>query len=296
MSVITANMNQNFVANGQAHFIEDVAYDTLCESCTRARDPSSKEERALLSFEEISAAFEKCAQHLQRVECREELTRLLEQEHNVNITQCICLALGNFGKRPGEDIDFGEFTGPLHQLAVLTVLLQVLGTKHDIQNVYFQDPQFQPVEIQFLESLGYTVLDDPEAFDMMSASTFLFAPYCPDYVMCMALEPSSPALYVGNDPQQVGWNIMNRPDGPERARALQIDTFFRFDVSTKGNEPMMMPAFDQAEWLTRAHVRWLRPDYKKFEKAGPVVLFFLYRIFVFLFMVWKRIKSQYLAR
>lgn len=121
---------------------------------------------------------------------------------------------------------------------------QVLGTKHDIQNVYFQDTEFQPVEIRFLESLGYTVLDDPETFDMMSASTFLFAPHCPDHVICRALKHSLPALYVGNDPQEAGWSIINQPKGPERGRALQIDTFFRFEVSTKGNASVMMPVFD----------------------------------------------------
>ena len=98
------------------------------------------------------------------------------------------------------DADFGEFVAPLHQLAVLIVLLQVLRTKYDIPTVYFQDPNFQPVENQFLESLGYTVLDDPKAFDLMSPSTFLFAPYCPEDVNYRALDSSFPALYIGNDP------------------------------------------------------------------------------------------------
>ena len=120
------------------------------------------------------------------------------------------------------DADFGEFVAPLHQLAVLIVLLQVRRTKHDIPNVYFQDPDFQPVENQFLESLGYILLDDPEAFDLMSPSTFLFAPYCPEDVNYRALDFSFPALYIGNDPRLVTSSILYRQSGLERMRVRRV--------------------------------------------------------------------------
>lgn len=189
------------------------------------------------------------------------------------------------------DTDFGEFVAPLHQLAVLTVLMPVLRTKHDIPNVYFQDPNFQPVAIQFLESLGYTVLDDPEAFDMMSPSTFLFAPYCPEDVNYRALESSFPALYIGNDPRLVTWSILNRQSGLKRMRGRRIYTFFHFGVSTKEGEAMM-PVLDEEDWVANAQIRWLNLDYKKFERGFPVVLFFLFRVLVFLLLTWKRMRLR----
>lgn len=113
--------------------------------------------------------------------------------------------------------------------------------------------------------------------------------------MYRALESSFPALYIGSDPRETSWSIMYRQSGLERVRAQQVDTFFRFGVSTtQDSESTMMPAFDPEEWLTKAQVRWLSPDYKKFEKGIPVVFFFLFRMFVFCLLVWKRMRSQYL--
>lgn len=288
-------MNLDLFSNDRTDSLADVSCEDLRKSCIRDNDSSWQEDPDSLSFDELSAAFEKCVQHLQNYECHEVLTRFFDHEHQTSITQCICLALGSFGTRQDADTNFGEFVGPLHQLAVLTVLLQVLRTKHDIPNVYFQDPNFDPVEIRFLESLGYTVLDDPDAFGMMSSSTFLFAPYCPDSVNCWALESSFPALYVGNRPHLVCWRIMNGQSGLERMRSRQIQTLFRFDHSTKGEESMM-PIFDQEEWVTNAQVRWLRPDRQKLERLYPVVFFFLFRVYVFLLLTWRRMRrDRYLS-
>lgn len=271
--------------------------EPLCDSCARAKDPSIKDAPESLSFEELSAEFERCIQHLQTAECHEALTQFFDHEHKVNITQCICLALGSFGTRRHVKKSFGEFTDPLHQLAVLTVLLQVLRTKHEIPNIYFQDPVFQPVEVQFLESFGYIVLEDPDAFDKTSASTFLFAPHCPYDVGFMALKSSFPALYIGNDPRAVGWDIIHDECGlcgSECARVRLVDTFFRFHVSTRDDDSknMMMPAFDRPFWVTTAQVRWLHPDYKTLDKGYPIVFFFLVRVFAFLLMVWRRVRCQ----
>lgn len=60
----------------------------------KRRGPIMKEDRNLLSFEELSATFEECLQYLKNSKCHEVLTHFFDHEHNVNITQCICLALG----------------------------------------------------------------------------------------------------------------------------------------------------------------------------------------------------------
>ena len=57
---------------------------------------------------------------------------------------------------------------------------------------------------------------------------------------------------------------MHRKIGLERTGAQQVDTFFRFDISTKDGESMM-PVLNQEEWVTNAQIRWLCPDYKEFE-------------------------------
>ena len=290
-SVIAAKMDLDLSSNDWRTKSPDELAKDWREECIRDMDPSWREYPSSMSFEELSAAFEKCVQHLRNSDCHEVLTRFFDHEHEVRITQCICLALGHFGTRRDADPRFGEFVGPLHQLAVLTVLLQVLRTKHDIPHVYFQDPLFGIVEIAFLRSLGYTVLDNPDAFGMMSPSTFLFAPYCPDDVNCWALRSSFPALYIGPRPQLVSWAIVNGQNVWERLGARQIDMLFRFDRSTTGGESMM-PSFDREEWVTNAQVRWLHPGCKYIDKGSAVMFFFFFRLVVSLLMTWKRMKRD----
>ena len=268
-----------------------------CESCKRAKNPSSPpDDRQFLSFAEISAAFEKCVEYLHEWECEKLLTRFFDHEHKFQITQCICLGLGNFGTLHNKQQSLDQFSSPLHQLAVLTVLLRVLRTKHDIPSfrVYIQDPDLRPVEIDFLETLGYTVLKDPDAIKMMSSSTFLFAPGCPFDVTARALKTALPALYIGADPKEAGRSILYAQQGSEWARARQVEIFFRFLVSTKG-ESKRMPEFDPEEWLARAQVCWLREDYEHFQRGRPAVFFFWFWLKIFLMLVWMRIQNWYVG-
>jgi len=71
--------------------------------------------------------------------------------------------------------------------------------KHDIQEVIFQDPAFNSRDKTFLESLGYTVLEDPEAFSKIDHNTFLFAPHLEVGPLATALENSTPAVCISND-------------------------------------------------------------------------------------------------
>ena len=51
----------------------------------------------------------------------------------------------------------------------------------------------------FLTSLGYTVLEDPEAFSRIDEKTFVFAPHLEVAQAATSLEERNPAVYVGND-------------------------------------------------------------------------------------------------
>ncbi|KAL8717800.1 MAG: hypothetical protein Q9225_004997 [Loekoesia sp. 1 TL-2023] len=65
--------------------------------------------------------------------------------------------------------------------------------------IYIQDPVFNDLDSAFLKSLGYTVLSDPEAFDHITQSTFLFAPHLEVDVFVKALGRAKPRLCVGTD-------------------------------------------------------------------------------------------------
>lgn len=75
----------------------------------------------------------------------------------------------------------------------------MVGTRHEIHQVIFQDPIFNPLDRGILASLGYIVLENPEAFSKINESTFVFAPHLEFSAYATALEGALPALCIAND-------------------------------------------------------------------------------------------------
>lgn len=65
--------------------------------------------------------------------------------------------------------------------------------------IFIQDPVFNDLDVAFFQTLGFTALSDPEAFDHITPSTFLFAPHLEIEVYERALEKAKPRLCVGTD-------------------------------------------------------------------------------------------------
>lgn len=76
---------------------------------------------------------------------------------------------------------------------------QQVNEKGEKFGIYVQDPVFNDMDAAFLKSLGYVVLSDPEAFDCITPSTFLFAPHLELAVYVRALDKAKPRLCVGTD-------------------------------------------------------------------------------------------------
>ena len=91
-----------------------------------------------LSQKEISETFQNYIQELERAECYYDLKSVFDLDHKINLTQCICLGLGPFaiGVKNVERGCRGEYKNTsLRQLAVLTVILNILGAQHSIEKV-----------------------------------------------------------------------------------------------------------------------------------------------------------------
>ena len=78
------------------------------------------------------------------------------------------------------------------------VIDQDTGKGHQIEQVYVQDPTFNCLDQQFLESLGYTVLPTPNALEAMTPTTFLFDPHLEWKHSASALEKAHPSFRIGN--------------------------------------------------------------------------------------------------
>lgn len=109
---------------------------------------------------------------------------------------CIILGLGSLSN--GRRSSWWEFV--FFEIVVETLFLSPnpkVDKKHDKFKVYVQDPVFNDLDRAFLQSLGYVVLADPEAFKFITPSTFLFAPHLEVQVYVDALGRAKPRLCVG---------------------------------------------------------------------------------------------------
>lgn len=223
-------------------------------SVQSSKHDSSEAEAESLALGNLSERFQQYINEVAQPCHHRALKSLLDFEHGVPITQCICLGLGNFDKDDRRSI---RRHTSLHQLAVLTILLQILGDRHTIQETYFQDPVFTEIEKAFLRSLGYTVLEDPAACVQMSATTFLFAPFLCYDVAASALMVAFPALYIGNNPARYLESLRLRHYRPQPAIQEMIRVFHRFQYAVVDGEPL--PSFDQQSWAENTKVYWLSP-------------------------------------
>ena len=267
---------------------ERSSFEKISRMCQNLRQRTKKTLKASARFllrafsggearvlEKISKTLQEYIDDVTQPMYHQALMKIFDVDHGIKLTKCICLGLGNFnivaGKEDGSQSlhepwisSPSELRTSLHQLAVLIVMLQFLAEGHSIQEVYFQDPAFTKVEKRFLQSLGYTVLEDPAAFAKMSASTFLFAPFVPYDVAFSAFSVSFPALYIGTKPPK---NLASF-QLPGEGHADEIVAIFdRFEDAAVDEEPL--PVFEQRSWTKDTVVCWLSPlSIKRPEKKA----------------------------
>lgn len=223
-----------------------------------------------LSLEEVSAEFDRYTKEWEDSTRPDILSRMFVQEQqlfpSIEITQCVCIALGAFARSllPDQDCIYGtpvEIDSSMRQLVALTKMLELLKTAHAITDIYIQDPLFNDVETAFLTQLGYKVLQDPQAEGKITNSTFLFAPHCEHKVATQHLLKGFPALYLGNDPEK----MLRKDRRCQEAGVSSIffncldipvaDTYARFAEATFVT---MLHRKQNPMWLGHLAVRWLK--------------------------------------
>ena len=247
------------------HEAQGSSSEKISRICQKLRQRTKKTIEALQAslgaeaqvLEELSEKLQQYIDDANQPRYHEAFMKIFDFDNGIRLTKCICLGLGNFNIVPSKkefSWSSGQRDTSLHQMAVLIVLLEILVEGHSIQEVYFQDPAFTKLEKKFLQSLGYTVLEDPAAFEEMSASTFLFAPFIGWDVASCALAVSFPALFVGNSPAKVLENL-RLPDTNYGEKIIGI--FTRFQNAVVDGE--LLPRFEQHSWTEKTTVHWLSP-------------------------------------
>jgi hypothetical protein len=70
--------------------------------------------------------------------------------------------------------------------------------------IILQEPQFTTLDNEFLTTLGYDVVDDPEAFGKITESSLVYAIHCYAQVYKAVSEGKRPALLIGTDVDNFG--------------------------------------------------------------------------------------------
>ncbi|KFY37727.1 hypothetical protein V495_06986, partial [Pseudogymnoascus sp. VKM F-4514 (FW-929)] len=97
---------------------------------------------------------------------------LKQQDEYVPIDNIVCLSLGSLQDMV-EECRERSFT----QLAALMSIIEVLDLDPQTASGKFiaQDPVFTPLDAQFLASLGFVVVDDPEGFLAITPTTLVYS-------------------------------------------------------------------------------------------------------------------------
>ncbi|KAG4438876.1 hypothetical protein IFR05_005611 [Cadophora sp. M221] len=139
----------------------------------------------------------------ERPTCQALQEKLKDVEKDKKIENVVVLGLGSLqsARRDGR-------RASLTQLAALQTIVSGLERGSELQ-IIFQDPQFTKLDKEFLASLGYKVMKDPEAFVEVGEGSLVYALHCYASVYKSVAERPRPAVLIITD----------------------VDNFSRFDAS-----------------------------------------------------------------
>ena len=166
------------------------------------------------------------------------------------------------------------------QLVAFEHWINLIKTHQETQpQVFFQDPDFNALDCEFLTSRGYTVIETPKSNDVITEKSFLFTPCACYQVAYVFLHQAFPALYLGISLEEDWDCVMEKGVGKkmldrflhQRDRAFVAISTHVLDYEREYGIPtpsIMPPEEDwqmiaSAEDCHIAHPLYYRPKYVK---------------------------------
>ncbi|KAL1958700.1 hypothetical protein VTO42DRAFT_4043 [Malbranchea cinnamomea] len=153
------------------------------------------------TFQKLKDTYEWHKSRWQTSETWESVKKVLEVEvgkSTKELHNCVCIGLGSLsGLLRGGLVDRRSIS--LFQLAALTSILEYISQPEipvTIGKCYAQDPVFNFLDKEFLDSIGIEVLEDPDAFALVDDRTFLYAPGAERTHLSQLLS-KDPAIFFG---------------------------------------------------------------------------------------------------
>ncbi|KAL8989090.1 MAG: hypothetical protein Q9177_001946 [Variospora cf. flavescens] len=139
--------------------------------------------------------------------------------------------------------------------------------------IYAQDPVFNDLDRVFLEDLGYTVVSDPAAFDLITASTLLFAPHLEVEVYAKALGKAKPRMCVGTAMEECLERVINstsKNNNNKHERETEENEIFSQYLSsaTTVSSSKRLPDFDRDPWTQFTCLYWINNPVEEEEERA----------------------------
>ncbi|KAI4140384.1 MAG: hypothetical protein LQ341_003854 [Variospora aurantia] len=132
--------------------------------------------------------------------------------------------------------------------------------------IYAQDPVFNELDRVFLEDLGYTVVSDPAAFDLITASTLLFAPHLEVEVYAKALGKAKPRMCIGTAMEECLERVINNNHEREMEEENEIFSQYLSSATTVSSSSTRLPDFDRDPWTQFTCLYWINNPVKEEEE------------------------------
>ncbi|KAL7621768.1 hypothetical protein AAE478_009095 [Parahypoxylon ruwenzoriense] len=172
--------------------------------------PTPPPRSSALSVTDLEREHRRVADQWKTSVCCRQLEEIVaSRTHQYKISHAICFGLGSF------DPDDGSWEGKrrahVQLAAFLHIVEQLRRGNSPVIRCLFQEPLFNSVDTAFIRNLGCEVVDSPQGFELVSASTFVFGIHLYRDVYSQAIAKHTPAVFIGT-PYDIWEECHGSPD------------------------------------------------------------------------------------
>ncbi|TKA67875.1 hypothetical protein B0A49_07251 [Cryomyces minteri] len=211
-----------------------------------------------LTLERLQSDYDRARVQWQDGECHTRLTEILSRT-TWDVEHAVCLGVGSFS------VDTQNRWRSLWQLVAFTSIVSAVSKGSTAIKIWAQDPCFTSLDTEFLESLGITVVQHPQAKQHITEKTFLYAPFVDwSITLDFALDETDPSLYIGTDIEQIMDTLERISKTYEYDRYTSeektVDTERYIAIAErfcKGRDTCAFPKYEgQAYWQDGLKIYW----------------------------------------
>lgn len=158
--------------------------------------PGPKPGQPFLTLSDIQSEHQRIKDQWESSTCCRRLREIISSHSSQHaISQAICFGLGSFDPENGSWEN--RRSAHVQLTAFLCIVEQLQRSSSQKIGCLFQEPLFNSVDREFLQSLGHEVVDSPRGFDCVNPSTLVFGIHLYRDIYNQTVAKHLPAMFVG---------------------------------------------------------------------------------------------------